>query len=318
MPKVFIIILNWNGWSDTLECLKSLESNDYLNCQVVIVDNGSKNRPELSDSKIKIIYNKKNLGFSGGNNVGIKYALDRGADYVLLLNNDVIVSPDFLTKLIKAGESNEKFGFLGSKIYFYPPAMLRKAMRAGDQKDKIWFAGGQVNLINNKKHWLYNKGVMRGCGEIDQGQYDKPDIQETEYITGCCLLAKKEVIEKIGLMPEEYFVYYEDTDWSFKARRAGFKCIFVPQSKIWHKGSKSSIEYSLSYIYYHTRNGLLFATRYAPWYIKPLIYLDALWRIKKQNIKAVLFPSKRVWAKGILLGIKDFYFKRFGKYENWH
>jgi len=305
-PKVFIIILNWNGWSDTLECLKSLENNDYPNYQVVIVDNGSKEKPESPNPKIKIIYNQENLGFSGGNNVGIKYALGNGADYVLLLNNDTIVDNHFLTKLVNIAESDKDFGVLGPKIYF------------NDQKDKIWFAGGQVHLVNNKKHWLYNKGVMRGCGEVDQGQYDKPDIQETEYITGCCLLVKKEVVKKIGLMPEEYFVYYEDTDWSFKARQAGFKCIFVPQSKIWHKGSKSSIEYSLSYIYYHVRNGLLFATRYAPWYIKPLIHLDVLWRIKKQNIKAVLFPSKRIWVKGTLLGIKDFYFKRFGKYENWH
>jgi len=298
-PKVFIIILNWNGWSDTLECLKSLENNDYPNYQVVIIDNGSKQKPESPNSKIKIIYNQENLGFSGGNNVGIKYALDNGADYVLLLNNDTIVDSHFLTKLVKVAESDKDFGMLGPKIYF------------ADQKDKIWFAGGKLN-------WLYNQGTMRGCNEVDQGQYDKPDIQETEYITGCCVLVKKQVIEKIGLMPEEYFIYYEDTDWSFKARRAGFKCIFVPQSKIWHKGSKSSIEYSLPYIYYHTRNGLIFATRYAPWYIKPLIHLDVLGRIKKQNIKALLFPSKRVWAKGILLGIKDFYFKRFGKYEDWH
>jgi len=309
LPKVFIIILNWNNWPDVLECLSSLKNNDYPNYQVVIIDNGSREKPQMSDSEIKIIYNKENLGFSGGNNVGIKYALEKRADYILLLNNDTIVSRDFLNKLVEAGESNKKFGILGPKIYF------------ADQKEKIWFAGGRVN-------WLYNKGMMRGYNEMDIGQYDSSSIsakgepasgwQETDYITGCCLLIKKAVIEKIGLMSEEYFLYYEDTDWSLAAQRAGFKCIFVPRAKIWHKGSKSSIEGSPSYIYYHIRNGLIMAQKYAPWYIKIFLHLDILWRIKKQNIKYIFFLKKRTWAKYILLGIKDFYLKRYGKYENWH
>ena len=298
-PKVFIIILNWNNWSDVVECLESLKNNDYPNYQVVIVDNGSRKRPTAPSAEIKIIYNKDNLGFAGGNNVGIKYALEKGADYVLLLNNDTLVKRDFLSKLIEVGEKDKKFGLLGPKIYF------------ADQKEKIWFAGGQVN-------WLYNKGIMRGYDEIDIGQYDSSEIQETDYITGCCLLIKKAVIEKIGLMPEDYFLYYEDTDWSLAAQKAGFKCIFVPNAKIWHKGSKSSIEGSPSYIYYHVRNGLMMAQKYAPWYIKFLVHLDVIWRIKKQNIKYIFFLKKRTWAKYILLGIKDFYLKRYGKYENWH
>ena len=298
-PKVFIIILNWNNWPDTLECLESLKNNDYPNYQVVIIDNGSKEKPQAPNPEIKIIYNKENLGFAGGNNVGVKYALEKEADYVLLLNNDTLVKQDFLSKLIEVGEKDKKFGLLGPKIYF------------ADQKEKIWFAGGQVN-------WLYNKGTMRGYNEIDIGQYDSSEIQETDYITGCCLLIKRAVIEKIGLMPEDYFLYYEDTDWSLAAQKAGFKCIFVYGAKIWHKGSKSSIEGSPSYIYYHIRNGLMMAQKYAPWYIKFLVHLDILWRIKKQNIKYIFFLKKRTWAKYILLGIKDFYLRRYGKYENWH
>ncbi len=299
LPKVFIIILNWNNWPDTLECLESLKNNDYPNYKVVIVDNGSNQRPAVPEASIKIIYNKENLGFSGGNNVGIKYALEYEADYVLLLNNDTVVSRSFLSKLIEAGESNSNFGILGPKIYF------------ADETKRIWFAGGQIN-------WLYNRGTMNGYGQIDEGQYDKPEIQKSEYITGCCFLIKKEVIEKIGLMPEEYFLYYEDTDWSLKTQKAGFKCIFVPEARIWHKCSKSSIEGSSSYIYYHIRNGLIMARKYAPWYIKPLVHLNAWQRIIKQIIKLIFFPKKRTWAKYILLGIKDFYFKRYNKYENWN
>jgi hypothetical protein len=296
-PKVFIIILNWNNWSDTLECLKSFQNNDYPNYQVVIIDNGSDEKPTPpSDPQVKLIYNQENLGFAGGNNVGIRYALEKGADYVLLLNNDTIVSQDFLSKLVKVAESDKKFGLLGPKIYF------------ADEPQKIWFAGGEVN-------WLYNKGVMRGYDEIDKGQYDLPQIQETGYITGCCLLIKKEAIEKIGLMPEDYFLYYEDTDWSLKAQRAGYDCIFVPAARIWHKCSKSSVEGSPSYIYYHMRNGLILAQRYASWYIKPLVHLDAFWRIAKQIIKLIFFPRRRTWAKYILLGIKDFYLGRRGRFK---
>jgi len=291
--KVFIIILNWNNWPDVLECLESLKDNDYPNYQVVIVDNGSKIRPELPSSDIKIIYNQENLGFSGGNNVGIKYALENNADYVLLLNDDTVVSRDFLSKLVEIGESNENIGLIGPKIYFY------------ENKNKIWSAGGKIN-------WLYNKGEMIGHNQEDNGQYDSPKVKETEFLTGCCVLVKKQAIEKIGLMPEEYFLYYEDTDWSLKARKNGFKCVFIPDAQIWHKGSQSSISGSPSYIYYHIRNGLIMAQKYAPWHIKPIVYLDSFWRIIKQLIKIVFMPKKRIWAKHILLGIKDFYFNKTG------
>ena len=299
LPKVFIIIINWNGKKDTLECLESIKNNDYPNYEVVIIDNGSKERFQVSDSKIKVIYNKENLGFSGGNNVGIKYALKNKAGYILLLNNDTIVSNNFLSKIIKIAERDNKIGMIGPKIYF-------------PNSKKIWFAGGKIN-------WLYNKGIMRGYDEIDNGQYDKPETQKTDYITGCCLLIKRDVVEKISLMPEEYFLYYEDTDWSLRARQIGYKCIFVPSAIIWHKGSKSSIAESPSYIYYHIRNGLILAKKYAPWYIKPFIHLDIFWKIVKQLIKISFFPKKRTWAKYILLGIKDFYFNKKGKInENWN
>lgn len=325
MPKVFIIILNWNNWADTLECLKSLRDNDYPNYQVVIVDNGSKEKPQPPAPEIKVIYNKKNLGFSGGNNVGIRYAMDNGADYILLLNDDTVVSNNFLTKLVEVAESEKRIGMVGPKIYFYNqqknviPSQRERCEESCVESDKsfvgiqggeaseqkIWFAGGKIN-------WLYNRGEMRGYSEIDKGQYDFSLFQETDYLTACCVLIKRKVVEEIGLLPEEYFLYYEDTDWSLAARKAGFECIFSPVAKIWHKGSKSSLEGSPSYIYYHIRNGLILAQKYAPWYILPFVHLDAFWRMIKQPIK-LLIPSKRKWVKPILLGIKDFYLGRRGK-----
>ncbi len=292
-PKVFIIILSWNNWPDVKECLESIKNNDYPNYQVVIVDNDSKEKPQPSP-EIKIIYNEKNLGFSGGNNVGIKYALENGADYVLLLNDDTIVDSQFLTKLVEAGESDGNFGILGPKIYYY------------EDRNRIWSAGGKIN-------WLCNKGTLKGWNEIDKGQYDSPKAQENPHLTGCCLLAKRDLVEKIGPMSEDYFLYYEDTDWSFRARENGFKCVFVPEAKIWHKISRSAVAESSTYIYYHVRNGLIFAQKYASWYIKPIVHLDVLWRIIKQIVK-LFIPSKKAWVKPILLGIKDFYLGRKGKY----
>ena len=309
-PKVSIIIVNWNGKTDTLECLESLKNNDYPNYEVVIIDNGSKEKFQVSDPKIKVIYNKENLGFSGGNNVGIKYALKNKANYILLLNNDTIVSNDFLSKMVKVAKRDDKIGMVGPKIYFHnEKTRLRPATEGTTaRQEKIWFAGGKIN-------WLYNKGTMIGYNEVDNGQYDKPEIQKTDYITGCCVLVKKEVIKKIGLIPEEYFLYYEDTDWSLKAQKQGYKCVFTPKATIWHKGSKSSIAESPSYIYYHIRNGLILAKKYAPWYIKPFIYIDINWRTKKQILKYIFLPKKRIWAKYILLGIKDFYFNKKGKID---
>ncbi len=295
LPKVYIIIINWNNWPDVVECLESLKNNDYPNYQVVIVDNGSKERPEAPSPDIKIIYNKENLGFSGGNNVGIKYALKQGADYVLLLNDDTIVVFDFLSRLVEVAESDDKIGMVGPKIYFY------------EDRNRIWSAGGKIN-------WLYNKGTLRGWNEMDKGQYDAPKIQEMPHLTGCCLLVKREVLEKAGLMSEEYFLYYEDTDWSFRAKKNGFKCVFVPVAKVWHRISRSALAGSASYIYYHVRNGLIFASKYAPWYIKPIVHLDVIWRIIKQMIK-LLIPSKRKWVKPILLGIKDFYLNKKGRLD---
>ena len=223
--------------------------------------------------------------------------MEQGADYVLLLNDDTIVAPDFLSRLVEAAESDDKIGMVGPKIYFY------------EDRNRVWSAGGKLN-------WLYNKGSLRGWDEIDKGQYDSPEIQRVPHLTGCCLLVKREVLEKIGLMSEEYFLYYEDTDWCLKVKRSGFKCIFAPKAKIWHKISRSALAGSVPYIYYHIRNGLIFASKYAPWHIKPIVHLDVIWRIIKQVIK-LLIPSKRKWVKPILLGIKDFYLGKRGKKE-WY
>lgn len=303
-PKVYIIILNWNGWQDTLECLESVKKINYQNYRMIVIDNGSTNESvEKISGYIKefknfeLLVQKENLGFTGGNNLGIKYALENGADYVLLLNNDTTVDENFLSELAVAAEKFKTAGLLGPKIYFY------------NNPKKIWFAGGNISPYAIK-------GTHIGLNETDNGQHDL--VKKADYLTGCCLLIKKETIDKIGFLDEDYFLYYEDTDYSWRARKAGLDCVFVPQSKIWHKCSAVAGEGSLSYIYYHTRNGLALIRKNGSYSARLFLHFKVVAKLGKQIFKLIFSPSKRIWVKGILLGIEDFYLGRMGNYANWH
>ena len=299
IPLIHIIVLNWNGYNDTVECLESLQKVNYPDYKIILIDNGSRDGSVQKlkerfgkDEKIKIIANEENLGFAGGNNVGIEYAMEKGADAVLLINNDTIVDENFLVELVKAAEENKRAGVLGSKIYY-----------ESDPK-RIWSAGGKVNR-------LLTKGVHIGYDEIDERQYD--EIKKCDYLTGCCLLVKKEVVKKIGVLADDYFLYYEDTDYCLRARKAGYDCLYVPASKIWHKISRSSKPGSSSYIYYHTRNGLTMARRNGSPLIKFLAYPNCLFLFLKQIVKYIFMPAKRKWAIAVLEGERDFLLRRMGR-----
>jgi len=222
-PKVSIVILNWNGMIDTIECIESLKKIDYKNYEIVIVDNAStgddiKVLTEKYGDSIHLIANKQNLGFPEGCNVGMRYAFNNNAMYSLLLNNDVIVDSKFLSSLVEVAESDKKIGIIGSKIYYYY------------QPDKIQAAGGKIIW------WL---GFLMTYGEeIDKGQYDK--IAERDYLYGTSMMIKKDVVEKISYMDPFYFFGVEEYDYCTRAKKAGFKIIYVPESKVWHKVGASS------------------------------------------------------------------------------
>ena len=279
--------------------MESLEKINYSNYKIILVDNGSQDgsiqklKKRFGDAEeIKIIANQENLGFAGGNNVGMEYAVKEGADAVLLINNDTITDPYFLTGLVKAAEENEHAGVLGSKIYYE------------SEPKRIWSAGGKVN-------WFLTKGTHIGYDEIDEGQYG--ETRKCAYLTGCCFLIKKEVIKKIGVLADDYFLYYEDTDYCLRARKAGWDCLYVPTSKIWHKISRSSKPGSSSYIYYHTRNGLTMARRNGSLLIKFLTYPNCLFLFLKQIVKYIFMPAKRKWAIAVLEGERDFLLGKMGR-----
>lgn len=219
-PKVSVILVNWNNFNDTAECLESLSQATYPNCEVVVVDNGSEgDDPTLIKQRfgghVKVIENDENYGFAEGCNIGMKDALARGADYVVLLNNDTLVAPDFLEELVSIAESDRNVGIVGGKIYCY------------EAPEIVWFAGGFIN------YWT-GRTPIRGRGEVDRGQFE--EILAVDWIVGCFMFISGTVLQTVGTLDNRFFFGWEDVDFCVRAAKRDFKILFVPQSKIWHKG----------------------------------------------------------------------------------
>lgn len=250
-PSVYLLILTWNSRETVLECLDSVAQLEYGNLHPVVIDNGSEDgTPDAVrktwGNRVHVIENGANLLFARGNNTGIQYALAQGADYVMLMNDDVVVDPKLVSELVAAVEADPYVGVAGPKIYYWEP------------RDQIWFAGGLVHLHKGT-------GEHIGIRETDHGQYDTP--RDCDYITGCALLIKREVVEKIGPLDPDYFFYWEDADWCFRARDAGYRVRYVPSGKLWHKISVSSGgQLSKRKIRAKLRSGWTFFRRYARWY----------------------------------------------------
>ncbi len=297
MPNVYIIILNWNGYRDTVECVESLKKITYPNHRILLVDNGSTDGSEkiLREKfpKLSLIQTGENLGYAEGNNVGIRYALENGADYIILLNNDTIVDPEFVTELVKVAESNKSIGILSSKVYFY------------DRPDTIWFAGAIFNLKSGKsKHIGYN--------EKDRGQHD--NIQETDRTCGCSMMVSRKICETVGLMNPEYFCYGEDVDWSLRIKKAGHRVIFVPGSKVWHKVSASTGGIQNSFpIYYSVRNHLRLVNTYLPFKFKMLNGFRNMLVVGRYLLSLFTMNiNKSRGIKNLWYGTIDYYYGRFG------
>ncbi len=210
-PKVSVIVLNWNGYEHTSECLRSLAQISYPNHEVIIVDNGSTDgsAQALQDGFpwCRFVRNRRNLGFAAGCNAGIRDALRRKAEYVLLLNNDAVLAHDALEPAVKAMEADSSVGLIGGKIYYK------------NRPRVFWYAGGTVNL-------LLGRAVVRGEGELDRGQYD--ETCEVAFVTGAMMLISRRVLETVGMLEEAYFFSTEEYDYSLRVRRAGYRLLYVP------------------------------------------------------------------------------------------
>ncbi|OGI15601.1 MAG: hypothetical protein A2Z52_01230 [Candidatus Moranbacteria bacterium RBG_19FT_COMBO_42_6] len=283
-PKVFVVILNYNGKDVLKKCLLSVFKNDYPNFEIALVDNnstdGSLEMAKADFSKANFIKNEENLGFSAGNNVGIRFALERMADYVLLLNNDVEVEKYFLGRLIDVGEKNPKTGILSPLIF------------NGNTK-QIWFSGGTIS-------WLRMKSFHKRSAET-------LDFYKSPYLTGCAMLVKKEVFKKIGLLDEDYFLYWEDADFSLRAGKAGFEKIVVTSSWVYHfERSEKNKE---NKIYWLVISGLIFFKKNTPAYLKPWTSLYLLMRKIKNHADIIIGKNKL--APVVKRAYKDFKHAKF-------
>jgi hypothetical protein len=203
---------------------------------------------------IHTIENDRNYGFAEGNNIGIRYALEKSRpDYFLLLNNDTVVDPEFLTELVEVGQGDSLIGILGPKVYFY------------HQPKIVQSAGGKIN-------WCTGKISLLGAHEIDKGQFD--EIKEVEWVSGCALLIKRQVIETIGLLYAGYFAYFEESEWCSRCKKAGYKIVYVPRARLWHKALSTVGKQHGFELYYMTRNQFLFMRRNStkPQFLSYFIY----------------------------------------------
>jgi len=282
-PRVSIVILNWNSYQVTLDCLLSLRKMDYRNFEVVLVDNGSVDgSPEkllASAPEIRLIKNVTNLGFAGGCNVGMRDALRRGTDYILLLNNDTIVAPDFLGQLVRVAESDEKIGAVNPKILFF------------DHPDRLNYAGGE------QKGWRLFPKVI-GLRDRDDGRYDR--MREVSFLTGCAFLIKAGVVRQIGVLEEVYFHFYDDIEWSLRLTRAGFKGVYVPKAVIWHREHfDTNKNHRKGFIeFYLARGNMVFARKHVPRKLWPFkMPFFCAWMV----YRTLVFSSQRDWQKVLSL-----------------
>ena len=289
LPLVSIIILNWNGKKDTIECLDSLKQITYPNYVIILVDNGStdgsvecfkKRYPE-----IEIIENKENLGFAEGNNIAIRAAITRNAKYIFMLNNDTVVEPNILNYLEKVLEMDPIIGIAGPTVYHYK------------EKSLIQSAGGTI---------IWSKG--RAPSLTYKQDVSRNKLKDVVYVAGCSLLAKAELFQKIGYLNNNYFAYWEETDWCVRAKKAGYRIVHVPVAKIWHKGGSTTKKTSGFYEYHMTRNMFWFMKTHSSktQYLSFLIYFFGfrLWILTwnlayYKNIKVY-----RYLIKGIFDGVR--------------
>lgn len=300
--KIAIITVNYNNSEDTLELLESFKKLDTtgFDVKMVVVDNGSERQDaekilkyiEVSQApKVSKVSNGlsingtldtfpystdflqtgDNFGFTGGYNRGMEYGLAWGADYLLIINNDALFnSPNLLKELVQTAESEEKIGLVIPKIYFAPGFEFYKDRYSQkDQGKVIWYAGGRFD-------WDNIMSSHRGIDEVDSGKYDL--VEKVDFTTGCCLLIKREVLEKVGDFDNKLFAYFDDTDFSERVTRAGFKKFYNGKVSIFHKVSRTSGTGSAITDYFHTRNRLIFGFRYAKTRTKFALLREAFFR----------------------------------------
>jgi GT2 family glycosyltransferase len=287
--QLVAVVLNWNGGDDTLAALGSLAGMD-----TICVDNGSSDGSDVAVEQgfpdVELVRTGKNLGYAGGNNVGVGRALERGADWVLLLNNDAVAEPGLPEALAGAADARPDAGLLACKVLF-PDGLT------------IQYAGADFRA------WLGYSGRLRGYGERDRFH----EAGDVGRVDGAAFAVSRAAIERAGLLDERLFAYVEDVEWSLRIRRAGFAAVFVPDARVRHKGSASSGgRSSTTGLYYSTRNTIVVAERHRP-LPRGLRALRRGVVVGSHLAQAAGHPTRRRAAAAVLAGWRDARHGRLGQ-----
>lgn len=297
--RVAVVILTWNHVQDTLECLDSLQTQTCQPYSTLIVDNGSSDdtiaRVGQAFPRARIIANGRNLGYAEGNNVGLRAALRDEIDFVLVVNNDTILAPNCLEGLVSELAAHPESAAAAPKIVFH------------SAPTRLYYAGG---IIHGGWHVTH-----RGFGEEDAAEFDS--ASETPWLTGCAVLMRRAVLERIGLFEPKFFLLFEDTDWSMRARRAGYTLRYAPQARLRHKASLSfGSSRTPGYVYYYTRNNLLwiertFTLRQKRWMLSDAVRFSLNSPILQEGDPSP--ESRRKLKHAARRAIMDYGLRRFGK-----
>ena len=296
-----MIVLNWNGKDDTLSCLRSVRAQENVVVHIMLVDNAS---TDLSVSAVResfpeaeVIQTGANLGYAGGNNVGLKHALKRGFEYIFVLNNDTVLDPYCLANLVADLKAHPNAAAAAPKTLFL------------DSPTTICFAGGRLSPEGAPDH-------------VGMGQQDGPQFFscDTEWLTGCAILFRSQALKEISLFESKFFLLFEDLDWSMRARKLGYKLRFAADARLWHKASASfGKTFSPLYWYYYSRNNLLWIERAFTLRQRPRLYFSAL----KRTLYAVLFNTnmprleRKQIRRSVTRGLSDYLFRRFDEQHSW-
>jgi GT2 family glycosyltransferase len=304
---VYILIVNWNQASLTIECLESVFQSESVPFRVLIVDNGSTDgSPQQicrAFPQIEVLEAGENLGYSEGNNLGLRYALENGASYVLLLNNDTVVDPQMLSRLMQAAESDPSIGIVGPTHFYF------------DSPTTIWGADNHILWTQGVPHRARMGEIvsLKGLPEGDN------QLVEADYIDTCAALVRADVFRRVGLLDGRYFINYDDADFGLRTRAAGYRVVYCPAAKMWHKVSAAMGQASPATTYYITRNEMLLFSSHARGTARLLAVLRLFartlrtlgaWTIKPAYRRDALIQRKRD-AK--LYAMRDFVLGRFGK-----
>lgn len=293
--KYLIILLNYNNWQDTIECVHSLNKSDVSSSSILIIENFSNDnsKDKLSEEipEVKVIHSDKNLGFTGGNNIGIRYAFENNYEYAVVLNNDTIVESNAIKTLTDQMDLNHDFTLGTGRIYYYP------------EKDKIWYDGGRViKWRAAEQHFNFRKNVS------DVKLND--DLREIDFISGCYMCIRLSDLPKLGYMDEKFFIYLDDLEYSSRASKNQMKMIYVPNSVLYHK-ARGEERHTPKLIYYSIRNrrlliNLHFGIVTKIYFEIVLIIKRIMWFVKNRKYFQILNQAMTDYNRNYLGQAPDF------------